>query len=305
MDMTKIIQQMIILFIVMMVGYMAYKKKVFNAEGAKVLTKLVIYIANPALILNSVMNGKIPGTRLENFYIILVAFAYFMVLPLLAKGIVILCSNVFKKRNVFEAMLTFSNLGFMGIPVINAIYGAQAIFYISIFMIPFTILVFTYGILLLSEQEEKKMEWKKIISPVVIASILALAIYFLQIPTPTIMNETISMLGSVTTPVAMVVLGVTLAQIPLKEVFLDYRQYVFAGVKLLILPVIVYGLCHPFISNKLLLGVMVIVSGMPVATNVALICTEYGGDSKEVAKGTFITTVLSIVTIPILAATIL
>ena len=210
-----------------------------------------------------------------------------------------------KNNKVYEAMYCFSNLGFMGIPVINAIYGASAIFYLSIFMIPFNVLVYSYGVVLLSEQKRQKIDLKKIANPVVFAAAIALFLYFSGVKTPAVINETVALLGGITTPLAMVTIGSTLALIPLKDVFFDWRMYLFALGKLLLLPVITYVSFKWFIQNELLLGVMVVVSAMPVASNVTIICTEYGGDSHTVTKGTFITTVLSLVTIPILAATIL
>lgn len=305
MDMTKIIEQMLVLLLMLLVGYLLGKRKVFTEESNKVMSRVVIYVANPALLLNTVTSGQITGSKSSTLMVIGISILYFIFIPIVVKILTLLFPFTRKNNKVYEAMYCFSNLGFMGIPVINAIYGASAIFYLSIFMIPFNVLVYSYGVVLLSEQKRQKIDLKKIANPVVFAAAIALFLYFSGVKTPAVINETVALLGGITTPLAMVTIGSTLALIPLKDVFFDWRMYLFALGKLLLLPVITYVSFKWFIQNELLLGVMVVVSAMPVASNVTIICTEYGGDSHTVTKGTFITTVLSLVTIPILAATIL
>ena len=196
----------------------------------------------------------------------------------------------------------------MGIPVVNALYGPGAVFYVAIFMVPFNILVYTYGVLLLSaggEGEKVKIDLKKICNPVVVASILTLFIYFTGVKTPYIINETVALLGAVTTPLAMVTIGSNLSFIPIKDVFLDWKMYVYAILRLLVFPIAVWLVFRLFIQDTMLLNIMVVISAMPVAANVTLISNEYGGDAQTISKVTFITTVLSLASIPILAATIL
>lgn len=305
MDMSKIISQMIILFLMIMVGYITGKAKVFTQESNKVMSRVVIYVANPALILNTVTSGQIVGTKLHTIYIILIGVAYFIVMPILSMLVIKLIPFFKAEKNVYQAMLVFSNLGFMGIPVVNAIYGPSAVFYIGIFIIPFNLLVFTYGVILVSGETIKNIDLKKVINPVSVASIITLILYFGNIKTPYVFNETVSMLGNITTPLAMVTIGSNLALVPTKEVFLDWKMYLFAVIKMLVLPVLVFLIFFAVIEDKMLLGVLVVITGMPTASNVTLLCNEFDSDGALVAKGTFIGTVVSLISIPILAATIL
>lgn len=305
MDMSKIISQMIILFLMIMVGYITGKAKVFTQESNKVMSRVVIYVANPALILNTVTSGQIVGTKLHTIYIILIGVAYFIVMPILSMLVIKLIPFFKAEKNVYQAMLVFSNLGFMGIPVVNAIYGPSAVFYIGIFIIPFNLLVFTYGVILVSGETIKNIDLKKVINPVSVASIITLILYFGSIKTPYVFNETVSMLGNITTPLAMVTIGSNLALVPTKEVFLDWKMYLFAVIKMLVLPVLVFLIFFAVIEDKMLLGVLVVITGMPTASNVTLLCNEFDSDGALVAKGTFIGTVVSLISIPILAATIL
>ncbi len=308
MDMTQVINQMVVLFLMLAIGYICGKTKVFSEESNLTLSRAVIYIANPALIINTVTSGQITGTKSYTLLLVGMSALFYVVVPIVAKIFTLTIPFTRKNRNTYQALYCFSNCGFMGIPVINALYGAEAIFYVAIFMIPFNVLVYTYGVLLLSSHEEgkqAKIEVKKIFNPVVVASLLTLLIYFTGMKTPYIVNETVALLGAITTPLAMVTIGSNLSLIPLRDVFLDWRMYVFAIFRLLLFPMAIWFVFRWFVQDKMLLNVMTVVAAMPIAANVTLISNEYGGDASTIAKATFMTTLLSLFSIPILAILIL
>ncbi len=308
MDMTQVINQMIVLFLLLAIGYICGKVKLFSQESSQTLSRIVIYVANPALIVNTVTSGQIAGSKSYTLIIIGLSSLFYIVIPILAKLFTFAIPFTRRNRKTYEALYCFSNCGFMGIPVINALYGPEAIFYVAIFMIPFNVLVYTYGILLLSgnkEGSEVQLNFKKILNPVVIAAIITLVIYFVGVKTPYVVNETMSLVSAITTPLAMITIGLNLSFVPVKAVFLDWKMYVYTILRLLLFPVAVWFVFRFFITDTMLLSVMVVISAMPVAANVTLIANEYGGDSVTVAKANFITTLLSLGSIPILAALIL
>lgn len=302
MDMSNVISQMLILFLMMLIGYIANKVKVLDEQSNKVLSRVVVFLTNPALILSSIVNSDLDISKGETFRLILIALLFYMIMPLMAKFFCLFVKGDSSVKHQYEAMLTFTNLGFMGIPVISALYGAGAIFYVTIFLLPFNILIYSYGIYLLATGEgEHSFSWKKVLNPSVIMALIVLVIFFLDIQTPYVINETSSLVGATTTPLAMIIIGSNIALTPLKDVFLDVKVYVFGVVKLLVVPFIILGIFRNFISNDVLLGVIVIIAGMPVASNVAILRNEYGDDSVLISKGTMITTLFSLVTIPVLA----
>ncbi len=306
MDMTNIINQMLILFLMIVVGYITGRCNVFDEDSNKVMSRVVIYVANPALMLNTVTSGQITGTKLHTLYVIGVGTLYFILVPIFVKVIIHVVPFFKKERSVYEAMLIFTNLGFMGIPVINAIYGAGAIFYLGIFFIPFNLLVYTYGVLLLSnETAGGKMDLKKAINPVSVAAVITMVLYFLDIKTPVVVNETVSILGSITTPLAMVTIGSNLALVPLKHVFFDWRMYAFAVIKMIALPLLAFFVFRFVVKDAVLLGIIMIVTAMPTASNITLLCNELGSDGALVAKGTFIGTIASLASIPLLVGMLL
>ena len=143
---------------------------------------------------------------------------------------------------------------------------------------------------------------KSILSPGVIASLIALVVYFTRLQFPTVIVSTINMIGDITTPIAMMIIGSTLATIPLKEVFTEFRIYPYTLIKQIIVPIVIYPLLKLFINDSLILGVTLIMISMPVGNSAVLFANEYGGDVSLAAKNIFMTTLFSVLTIPFIVA---
>ena len=201
-------------------------------------------------------------------------------------------------------MTVFSNIGFMGFPVMKAIFGNEAVFYTAIFNMIFNFLVFTLGIVLINygTTNQVKLKARNLLSPGIISSIVAIIIYFLKIPIPTVLGSTFDMVGNITTPIAMMLIGSTLANINIKEVFTEFRIYPYTIIKQLLIPFIAYPILNYFISSPLVLGVALINLAMPVGNSAVLFANEYNGDVALAAKSVFITTLISVFTIPLIVA---
>lgn len=137
-----------------------------------------------------------------------------------------------------------------------------------------------------------------------ITAVIAIILALVQVKTPTVINETIELVAGITTPAALMIIGSSLADLPLKEMFSNVRIYLFTLCRLLVLPLVTYAVFGLFVQDELLLGVAVLMAAMPVATNGTMLCLECGADERLMAQGTFITTLLSVVTIPLIATLI-
>jgi len=135
-----------------------------------------------------------------------------------------------------------------------------------------------------------------------LSSALTLALFFLHIQLPDVVNTALFTMGDATTPMAMLILGCTIAEMPLRELFDEWRVYIFVVLKLLIMPVLVFLLLRPLAGSvdPLLAQVLVVLSAVPVATNATMLSIEYGGNNKLVAQGIFFSTIISVLTIPLL-----
>ena len=290
---------MAVLFLVLAVGYAANKLKIMTGESNKLLTKLVINIAMPCTILNSVISGDVGITGGQALFFVLMIILTFIIAFLLVIPIPRLLNTPKEDTGIYQFMVVFGNVGFMGFPVVQSIFGTASIFYVALFNIPFTILSFSLGIIMVAGRGEK-INPKLFINPALIGAAVAIFIFATKITVPSILSSTTEIIGQLTTPAAMLIIGSTLASIPIKEVFSQWRLYPISLLKLFIVPVITWLVLRLFITDELMLGVLVVLSAMPTATNATMLSMEYGGNEKLASKGVFITTLLSVATIPLL-----
>ena len=301
MNMDALSEQMILLFALILVAYIASKIKFLPANSNKVLSDLVVNITNPATILYAVAtssrtlsNGAVLGilgiTTLTLAGQILLAHGYTKVLRIDPRP-----------AGVYRFMLVFSNCGFLGYPVVRALFGGDAVFVASMYNLVFQILSFTYGVRQVGgDPSSRQVTPKMFMTPMVVTSVLALVLYLLNVPFHPMLVEALSLLDRITSPASMLVIGCVLAAYPLKTIFGGWHVYLFCVVRLIVIPVIVWAVLRLFVTDALILGVMVVISAMPAATNTVLVCSKYNGDESTAASGLFVSTALSLVTLPLL-----
>lgn len=293
---SSVISQMIVLFGLIFLGYIGNKMKVLNQSANASFSSFLLKIALPATILNSALGQK----DLDKATIIPVAImaaVVFIIIPIISKAL----AHIFKWDATYELMLNYSNLGFMGFPLIESLYGEESVFYAAIFMMVFNIHIFTVGVMTL---QGKGGGWKqtlrKLISPGILSAVISFAYVLYPIQLPDTVSSFISSVGSCTTPLAMIVIGSQLEQVSILESLKQYKLYIMALFKLIAYPVLIYSLFVLFLGKGLRTEIAAILVGLPVAGNVTMLCSEYDGDSALAAQGTCITTLLSLLTIPIM-----
>ncbi|MGI6752396.1 MAG: AEC family transporter [Anaerovoracaceae bacterium] len=299
MNMETIITQMSILFTIILLGYIIKKVGIIDEEGDKKISVLLLMVTLPALTMASVM---VDEKTLSNQEVgLLFGLAGLMYLFLIGAAFILpkLLAVQEKDVGLFRFMTIFSNIGFMGFPVVRAIFGNEAVFYAAIFNIPFNLLSFTLGIYLITDGKGKgKLDYKFLLHPGIISSILSVIIYLSNISIPKPVVQVFTMVGDVTIPLSMIITGSALAILPIKEVFSDVRIYIFSLIKLLPLPVIFWWILRWFVVNQDILGVSTIMVSMPVAAAASMFATAYDGNKELASKGIFISTLMSLGTIP-------
>ncbi|MDU4860773.1 MAG: AEC family transporter [Terrisporobacter othiniensis] len=300
MDIGVIVNQMLVLFIVMIIGYITNKKNILDVNVNKKISSLLLNITAPALILSSVVNRDKAGDPKLVVDIAVLAIILYAILPFLGIVLAKILKVPKEDENLYQFMTIFSNVGFVGFPVIESIFGSEAVFFAAIINLVFNVFCYSYGIYLISESNKLSFDIKTLINPGIIVSIIAIIIYVTNIEVPLVIKETTSMIGGITTPLAMMLIGSSLGEIPIKEVFLEKRLYPYTFIKQIIMPIIFFLILKPFVTNELILGIIIIVSAMPVATITIMFCNEYEGNISLASKTIFITTLCSIVTIPAL-----
>ena len=302
MDIKTLITSMVELFIIIFVGYFIYKAKIVDDNFTKKFTKLVLDVTLPAMILASVLTLEERQELYDVITAIAVAAAlFFVVLPGIGFFLAKLIRAKKEKIGLYTFMNAYSNVGFMGFPVIEGLCGSVGLFYAAIFNLIFNLSTYTLGIWMMNKGREdaEKFNVKRLLSPGVLLSALSIVIYFLDIKFPTVITETIESIGSITSPAAMLLIGCSLAKMDIKSVFTEVRIYPWTIIKQLIIPLLLWFPLTMIIKNELVLNVTYVLIAMPVANSAVLFATNYGGDSELAAKTTFITTLISLITVPI------
>lgn len=301
MNISAVITRMAVLFLILAVGFISNKAKVLTTSSNRLLSALILNITMPCTILGSVMSGAVTATGREALMFVVYALAYFALSFLIVWPLPRLCARKGTQPDdgILRFLVIFGNVGFMGYPVIQAIYGDSALFYVTLFNIPFNLLLFSVGILLVSGKRGK-LNPKLFITPSLFATLASILVFSFKLEAPAILKDTVLLLGNITTPGAMLVIGSTLAGIPIREVFRDIRVYPVTLVKLLIIPVATWLVLRFFIPDARTLGILIAEASMPTATAATMLSLQYGGNETLASKGVFITTLFSVVTIPLL-----
>ena len=289
---TILLKQLMIMSIFICIGYILFKKKMITVNGSKELSNLLLYIVLPAVIINS-YNVKSTPERVEG---IIISFIVSLIALILS---ICVCALVYgKRKKIVHFGVSFSNAGFMGIPIATAIIGNENVFYISAFVALLNILQWTYGVVVMTESKDCIKLDKLIKNPILIAMVIGLSIFFLQIPVPEVATKTISSLASLNAPTAMIILGVYLAQTDIKSVFVGKEMYITSFIRLVFIPVFTLLMLYFLPINQNIKLAVIIAASAPIGSNVAVFAQIYNLDYKHAVKTVCLTTILSVISMP-------
>lgn len=305
-----VLQQMMVLFLIMLAGFFAAYKKVLDEDACKKVSWIVVNIANPAMILSSVSGeGRIQPKEVAATGIISVGM--FLCLIALAAVFPRILHVAREQYGVYRVMTVFSNIGFMGFPILSALYGKTSLLYAAMFVLNYNILIYTYGVMCLDPKGQRGKgdggntvlaSLKHIGNVGVLASFGALALYFGGVPLPSICAQVFDLLADMTAPLSMMVIGASFGQMPLREMAADLRLLAFSGVKLLLIPIAGMWLLSRFVGNPVLLGTCMVMLATPVGSMTAMLAQQYDCDSELASRGVALTTLLSVATLPLVSA---
>lgn len=302
MSFVDIILQMAIIFGVVAVGYMATRIGVWKTDMNRPISVFVLNVTCPMLIVGSVMGEGLVFSDQEVFQLISVAVLNYAILVVSALCI----SRVWKVKpsvkGLQKFMLTFGNVTFIGFPACAAIFGDRAVFYASVLGIPFNLLIFTIGLSFVTDQPIRHVFKPRILfSPCVVASVIAVVLALLKVSTPAPVAQFFHLVGDMTIPCALILIGATLSTIPVRDMMGNRFVFTIAAFKLLLLPLLVWSIFNFLPFEPLVTQVAVVLTGMPVAANGIMFCLKYGKDEHLMTQVIFMTTLLSLFTIPLIA----
>jgi len=303
MDAGIIIQQMSVLLGIMLIGFIACKVGLLDALGTRYITGLVLNITLPALTFCSFLTGEVSLSNWDVLKALGLSLFTYGLLILIALLLVPLLRVPPQKRNMYLYMLVFANVGFMGYPVTVAIFGQAELIYAIIFNIAFALLVNSLGVYWVAGNNQKRgFSPRALLNVPLISAVIAMLLFLLNVRMPDMLVALLDPVGDMTTPLAMMLIGSAIGQLPIKSLFDDWKIYPLTVMKLLIVPILVWVIIRriPFVPYDFA-SLMIIMAGTPVATNATMLAIQYGGDQALAAKGIFFSTICCVVTIPLLA----
>jgi len=295
---SAVIKEVISVFLIILVGFIASKKRIISDEINKGLTEILLKITLPLLIISSFnfsYSQDIKANILKCFFY---SFAVFIVTPIISY--ICLLPIKSNKRKILQFANVFSNCGFIGFAVMDSIYGGEGVAYAAIFNMFFSLFVWTYGIALFSDKLSLKDVKKVLLNPGIVAVYIGVAIMIFNIKLPIVLTKSIKSVGSMTTPLSMIIVGVILSKTDVKSLLKDWTIYYGTFLKLILIPIFFYIISVIIKDNSKVMNTMIILQAMPAGATLSLYAESFNKEKQYSAGIVFFTTLLCILTFPVI-----
>lgn len=294
----NVASNVLVMLFLMLIGFILTKKGILTDVGIKQITELTLRVAVPCLIINSYQRDFAPAMAKNLGIAILFSLGihilYMLIVPLIFK------KRPDKKDRISKFSVVYSNCGFMALPLIQSIYGDEGVFYAVAYVTVFNVLYWTQGIYLYTKDWKQLSVKKAIINPGVLGVIIGLTLFFAQITLPAPIGKTVSFMASVNTPLPMIILGTYLVNLNIKETLKNASLWAVTVLRLIILPVLTIFIIKLFNMEQIISMPLVLASACPVAAVATLFAVRYNLDSEYSTQAVSFTTLLSVITIPVI-----
>lgn len=292
--------QVAVLYVMVLVGFICDRINLFTEKTARATIDLLLYIIGPCVMINSFLGMECNDETVKKFFLsLLIAFATHFIA-------IVLNLPLFRKRDdkdpVYKFASIYGNVGFMALPLAQAVLGAEGVFYCSNGVIAYNVINFTHGVKVMSKEKYKISIKKLILNPGVISVLIGLPLFLLKIKLPFVLSQPISYLSSLNSPVAMLIFGTYLSKTDLKSMFSQKKIYLVALMRLIVVPLVCLGLYSLVGVRGTLLVASAITASVPCANNTFMFASKYGRDSAVASQTVALVSFISIVTMPIMIA---
>ncbi len=293
-----VLGQVVSLFLMIFVGFILSKAKLIKENAIITLSNVVLYVATPAAILQAFVTETPTAQKNINLLTVALFAVVFHILSIVIAKLLIKNKND-ATRCVLRFSVIFSNCGFMAFPLQRAILGSIGVFYGAMFVAVYNIFVWTYGAVLVSGNK-KFISVKSIITnPAIIATVISVVLYLFKAPLPSFLSGAVTQLGTLNTPLPMLIIGYYLYNANLKQVFCDKRIYFPALVRMVIIPLIFLIILHLFGIIGMPLIALMVAASASTATFATMFATKFGSDVQVSVNMIALTTLICLVTMPI------
>ncbi|MCM1314452.1 MAG: AEC family transporter [Prevotella sp.] len=292
-----ILNQTVIMLILIIVGVLCAKLKLISSSTNKELSQFVLQMVNPVVIFMSYQKdyeARLVKNLLLTFAFSVIAFAVTILISYL-----IIWKKEGRHTEVERFSAIYSNCAFMGIPLVNALFGSEGVFYLTAFLTVFNIVIWTHGVITISGEKNFRQVLKVFYSPTIIAILLGIITFFLKIKLPSVPTSALQFIANINTPMAMIVSGVTISSTKIIELLKNARIYYVCLVKLLIIPLVVALAMMPFNIDEMVRMTIVVTAAAPPAAMCTLFCLKYNKNSVYASEIFAAGTILSVISLPI------
>ncbi len=291
--------QVVQLFILMTVGFICSKTKLISGKGVKEFVNILLYIVTPCLIVNSFLSVEFNNETINSLLIATGCAIVSHIIGIIV-SFVVNDSNE-KKKSVLRFGTIFSNAGYMGLPLAQAVFGAEGVFYASIYVVMFNVIQWTYGISLYDKGKNSLL--KVLINPGTIGVIIGLPLFLLKVSLPDIIFTPINYLSSLNTPLAMMITGYYFTCSKLNVGMNNFKMWLVVILRLIAVPLISLVIFkYLFKIDGVLLCCCILPVSAPTAVNTMVLASKFESDTDLGLKLITITTLLSIITMPVILA---
>lgn len=302
-----VLGQMLVLFVMMAVGYFAWKKQWIDERSQKGISKLVVDVFNPLLVISGIVGYDYENSAFNVKQNMIFVCIYFFLLFMVGWVITVLLRLKRPQKQFYQMMMMFSNIGFIGIPLVTALLGKEYVLYVAFYILIYNILLYTYGMYLAvrsrgNEQGESiSFPIKKVLNPGVFGCLAAIFIFVCRIRIPAPVETFVTYMGDTCIPLSMILIGASVAQMNVRKLFSDGKMYVFLAVKMLGLPIAAALICRRLPMDRAICQVFVLECAVPIGSIITLMAKEYGDEDDSPTIGVVLSTLLSVITIPVVA----
>ncbi|MBE5857508.1 MAG: hypothetical protein E7296_08115 [Lachnospiraceae bacterium] len=298
-----VVEQMLIIFALIMVGFFLYKRGHLSDETSKQLSWIVVNITNPITLLCAALKDE-NKVGIEEIGVAFACFAFvYGVLIMVGLVLPALIGVPKEDRYSYRMLATFNNVGFIGIPFCAAVLGTSSLIFVSICGIVFNLIAYTYGAGVLRKVAASgagTLGLRKAINSGTVMGIVTIVVYIMNLKVPDAVGAALSHVGSCTTFLSMAVLGVSVAKMVPKEVFGRFRLYIFVIVRQILVPILIIMILKPFIGNELIIKTVAVLLAMPSANLPLMMAKQLGVMDDTISAGIILTTLAAVLTIPII-----
>lgn len=294
-----VLSRVLSIFILVVIGYVARKARIIDKPLIMGISGLVLNVSIPFTIIagfdRSIPQSAMPDLLRVALWAVGIHFTLILASKLAYGGMKT------ASRKVISYLSVFSNCGFMGFPVVESVFGKIGVMYASIYVVIFQVFIWTYGVSLFSGAAPGKQLKKALLNPGNVSVLIGIVIWVLPFNLPQAVTTSISSMSMLTTPLSMMVVGATLADVPLAGLFKGWPLWIGTAARLVVIPLAAFGFLNLVGAHGLPARIAAFLTAMPAAAQSVIFAERYGADVQLASRMVFVTTVLSALTIPAFA----